>query len=54
MVHTRGWLQSLLSMHAPPTSIFFGPLQPAASQAETIIKPEVRNADISNLQFWVR
>jgi hypothetical protein len=52
-VHTRDWLQSLLRMHEPPTSIFFAWVQPAASQAEASIKPRMRNhdADISILQL---
>jgi hypothetical protein len=50
-VHTKESLQSLLSTHAPPTSIFFGELQPTASNAETIIKPRTRDTDISSLQF---
>jgi hypothetical protein len=52
-VHTRDWLQSLLSTHAPPTSIFFASLQPTKSHNEVIIKPGTRNrdADISILQF---
>jgi hypothetical protein len=39
-------------MQAPPTSIFFASLHPAASHAEATIKPRMRNqdADISNLQ----
>jgi len=46
-------LQSLLSTHAPPTSIFFASLQPTKSHNEVIIKPGTRNrdADISILQF---
>jgi hypothetical protein len=51
-VHTRDPLQSLLRMHAPPTSIFFVELQPAASHAETTIKPRTRDTDISILQIW--
>jgi hypothetical protein len=51
MVHTSGELQSLLRMHVPPTSIFFVPLQPAASQAKATVKPRMRDADISILQF---
>ena len=44
-VHARGWLQSLLRTHAPPTSIFFAELHPAAKQAETTIKLKMRNHD---------
>jgi hypothetical protein len=53
MVHTKDPLQSLLRMHVPPTSIFFAEVHPAASQAETTIKPRMRNhdADISILLF---
>jgi hypothetical protein len=51
-VHTNPSLQSLFITHVPPTSILLGRLQPAASHAETIIKPRRRShdADISNLQ----
>ena len=51
-VHTRPWLQSLLRTHVPPTSIFIGELQPAASDVETTIKPRTRchDADISIIQ----
>jgi hypothetical protein len=54
MVHTKDPLQSLLKMHVPPTSIFFAPPHPAASQAETTIRPEMRNhdTDISILQLY--
>jgi hypothetical protein len=38
-------LQSLLRTHAPPTSIFFAELQPAAKQAETTVKLKTRNHD---------
>jgi hypothetical protein len=51
-VHTKGWLQSLLSVQVPPTSIFIGePLQPSTSHDEKTIKPRTRDADISILQF---
>jgi hypothetical protein len=53
MVHTREPLQSLFSMHVPPTSILFAELHPVASQAVTNIKPRTRchDRDISDLQF---
>jgi hypothetical protein len=53
MVHTRGWVQSLFMMQLPPTSILLAELQPAASEAETTIKPRRRNhdADIPILQL---
>jgi hypothetical protein len=52
-VHTSGELQSLLRMQVPPTSIFFGPLQPTMRNDETMIDPRMRcpDADISILQF---
>jgi hypothetical protein len=43
-------MQSLLRMQVPPTSIFFGEVQPAASHAETTIKPRTRDRDISILR----
>jgi hypothetical protein len=54
-VHTRGWMQSLFMMQLPPTSILLAELQPAASEAETTIKPRMRNhdTDISLLQLCV-
>jgi hypothetical protein len=48
MVHTKDPLQSLLRMHVPPTSIFFAEVHPAASQAETTIRPRMRDADIQS------
>jgi hypothetical protein len=54
MVHTKVPLQSLLSMHVPPTSILLGELQPTTSNAEIIIKPRTRDTDISSLQFGFR
>jgi hypothetical protein len=53
-VHTKEPLQSLFSTQVPPTSIFFAELQPAASDAETTIKPRTRDTDISSLQFGLR
>jgi hypothetical protein len=53
-VHSSGELQSLFRMQVPPTSIFFGELQPVRSHAETIVKPRRRAADISILQFCFR
>jgi hypothetical protein len=55
-VHSSGELQSLFRMQVPPTSIFFGELQPARSHAETIVKPNRRNhfTDMSDLQFGFR
>jgi hypothetical protein len=53
-VHTKEPVQSLFSTQVPPTSIFFAELQPAASDAETTIKPRMRDTDISSLQFGFR
>jgi hypothetical protein len=51
-VHTNEPPQSLFRMHAPPTSIFLTPPQPAASNSETMKKPRTRDTDISILQIW--
>ena len=53
IVHTKDSLQSLLSMHVPPTSIFFAGLQPTKSKVEASIRPRTRihDADMSVLQF---
>jgi hypothetical protein len=55
-VHTKDPPQSLLRMQVPPTSIFFGAVQPVASDAETIIKPRRRcwNVDTSILRVCLR
>jgi hypothetical protein len=55
-VHTKEPPQSLLRMQVPPTSIFFGEVQPAASHAVLITKPKTRcqNADISILRGCFR
>jgi hypothetical protein len=49
MLHTRDALQSLLSMHVPPTAIFVSPLQPTTSPDKTIVKPRMRNLDANDI-----
>jgi hypothetical protein len=57
MVHTKGWLQSLLRRHVAPISIFFKSLHPTARQADVTTKPRTRNRetdDILNLQVCLQ
>jgi hypothetical protein len=53
IVHVRNSLQSLVSVHDPPTSMVGELSQPTASHDAAMVKPRMRShdADILNLQF---
>jgi hypothetical protein len=57
IVHTKGWVQSVLMMQVPPTSIFFKSLHPTARQADVTTMPRTRNREtdyISDLQVCLQ